>query len=81
MLIGVIDVVKHPQGIVVSGATIPALIRLDTIHDCLVVGGHSLYFGSSFGFVSVASIKDRKLPAPLGYLHSKDVSEMVKGGA
>jgi hypothetical protein len=67
------------KGIEVSRTTVPlSLVRLDALHDCLVIGGHSLYLGESFGLVSDAGIKYRKLPAPLGHLHRKDVGEMVE---
>jgi hypothetical protein len=81
MLIGVIDAVEHPKGITVGESTVTSPIRLDALNDCLVICGHSVCFGSSSGFISVASVKDRKLPAPLWYLCREDVGEVIQRGS
>jgi hypothetical protein len=66
MLVGIVEIAKHPQGMFICGS--PSMIRLHFIDDSLNVGGRSLYHGHRSGFVFIGSLKDGELRSGRGCL-------------
>ncbi len=80
MLIGIIEVLEHPKGMLVCGSS--SMVRLHPLDDCMRVGGKALYHGTRSGFVSLGSLKDGKLILSRGLLLIKNnelTNQMVKG--
>jgi len=81
MLVGVIELVQHPKGLLVRGS--PSLVRLHPLNDCLNVGGRSLYHGHRSGFVFIGSLKDGELRLCRGGLivnHHQLPNEVIECG-
>jgi hypothetical protein len=82
MLVGIIDVVEHPQGILISGS--PSMVWLHPLKDCLAGRGRSLYHGSRSGFIFLTSLKNGELPLSIGRLivcQNELINQVVEGGA
>jgi hypothetical protein len=81
MLVGIIEILQHPQGVLVCGT--PSMVRLHLLDDCLNVGGRSFYHGGRSGFVALGSLKDGELRFSRGLLiidPEKLTNEMVESG-
>lgn len=80
MLIGVVEIVQHPQGVLVCGS--PSLAGLDTLNNCSGAFGDALYYGSASGFKFVKRLKNRKGTFPVGCLIVDDgqlPEQMIQG--
>lgn len=77
MLIGIVNLIEHPQGMLIWGTP---LKRLGGLDDCSGSVGDALYHAVRAGFIFVAFNKNRKLPAPFGCLISQDKDDMIQGG-
>jgi hypothetical protein len=77
VLVGVIEVMQHPEGVLVCGTPIVGLITLD---KCSGAPGNALYHGRCSGYKFVPLLKDRELPPFLSCLIRKKVDDVIESG-
>jgi hypothetical protein len=78
MLVGVVEVLQHPEGVLICGDSVVGLVSLD---EYMGAGGNALYHGRCSGYVFIPFLEDRKLPLFLGCLIRQEVRDVIEGGS